>query len=344
MKKNIGFIFEVNNKIGGGHFWRCFNFARILKRKNNNIFFITNFLSNNYKKILFKEKIKSIQLSQLNNYQNLKKKIIKEKIEILITDYYNFNSKSKKNIKKILKKLVVIDDHVEKKHFCDIYINNNLLDSKSLKKIKTLNPNCKLLLGIKYFVLNNKLYKLNTKNTSRIKKIFIFFGTSDNSNLTLKILKYLKKFDNFKLDVIIGNMNKNKYKIEKYCKNLSNIKIFSSLTNNKLLNIMSKNNLAIGAGGVNLYERLFLGLPSIVITNADNQIVSSKYLSKRKVIEYLGEDKNFTRDKFEKSFRKILNFKKYKSLKSNVNSYFSSKKKKNLLSIKMNELLNVCCE
>lgn len=344
MKKNIGFILNINKKIGGGHFWRCFHFSKIFTKKSCSLFFITNILNDDYKKILSNEEIKLIQTRKLNNYQNIKRIIQKKKIEILIIDDYDFNSIIKKKLKKILKKLIVIDDFVKKKHFCDIYINNSLLDIESLKNIKKLNPNCKLLLGPKYCVLNPKIQKLKISNNNKVKKIFIFFGTSDNSGLTLKILNYLKKFNQLKLDIVVGNMNKNKHKIKKYCKNISNINIYNSPTNNKLIDIMSKNDLAIGAGGVNLYERLFLGLPSIVINNARNQLVSSKNLAKKKIIEYLGIDTNLTKKKFERSLKNILHSNKYKLLKSKTNYYFSShRKKKNLLN-KMNKLLKLNCE
>ena len=39
--KKIGFVFEANYNIGGGHFWRCFNLAKILKKETG---FFTLFL------------------------------------------------------------------------------------------------------------------------------------------------------------------------------------------------------------------------------------------------------------------------------------------------------------
>ena len=54
--KNIGLIFDSGHKIGGGHFWRCFNLAKLLKNKNRNFFFISNQLGKGFIDILKKEK------------------------------------------------------------------------------------------------------------------------------------------------------------------------------------------------------------------------------------------------------------------------------------------------
>ena len=36
--KNIGLIFETNFKIGGGHFWRCLNLAKVLRTKGRKVY------------------------------------------------------------------------------------------------------------------------------------------------------------------------------------------------------------------------------------------------------------------------------------------------------------------
>lgn len=327
MNNNIGFYFKTDNKIGGGHFWRCLNFAKTIYNKKNNIYFITNYLNINYLNILNKERIKLIQLKEINNYNLLKKVILTRNIKTLISDYYKFTLNNKKKIRKLIKKLIVIDDFTNKKHFCDIFINNNFLDPKFKSEIKKLNPKTKHFLGPEYFFCNKKLkYKIK-KDYKVIKKIFIFFGSSDNSNTTLKMVKYLQKFNKFNYDIVIGNMNKNSFKLRKFCNKFRNFKIYSSVSNDKILQIMRKNDLSIGSGGVNLYERLFIRLPSIVITNADNQINSSKSLSKKKIISYFGTDKDLSQKKFLKFFFKFLNNNEFKLLETKMKQFFSFKKR-----------------
>ena len=53
-----------------------------------------------------------------------------------------------------------------------------------------------------------------------------------------------------------------------------------------MANLIANNDLAIGAGGVNLYERIYLGLPSIVIDVDNNQLINIKN-SKKKILLFI---------------------------------------------------------
>ena len=65
---NIGLIFDSSYKIGGGHFWRCYNLAKTLKIKKKEFFFISNKLNQNFIKILKKDKFNYIKLDQIHNF------------------------------------------------------------------------------------------------------------------------------------------------------------------------------------------------------------------------------------------------------------------------------------
>ena len=52
--------------------------------------------------------------------------------------------------------------------------------------------------------------------------------------------------------------------------------------------LLSQTDLVIGGGGVSSYERCCLGVPSIVITVADNQVPNTKILYSKGIIKYLG--------------------------------------------------------
>ena len=52
--------------------------------------------------------------------------------------------------------------------------------------------------------------------------------------------------------------------------------------------LLAKAKLAVGAGGVNTLERIAVGVPSVVITTADNQLPSIKQLHKNGVVLWVG--------------------------------------------------------
>jgi UDP-2,4-diacetamido-2,4,6-trideoxy-beta-L-altropyranose hydrolase len=292
--KKIGLIFDSSYKIGGGHFWRCYNLAKILKKKGRNFFFISNKLKKNFINILRKEGFNYIKLKSLKKTSNIKSLIKTKQLDTFISDYYDLDEKNKKEINKIVNCFIVIDDHLNKKHFCDVYINNNFMTDVSKNRIKKLNPNSTLLLGIKYFIHTYKFstLKKKEKNKNEIKKVFAFFGSSDPSNETFKFIKSVQDFKNIKFKILIGKLNKNYQKIKHYCKVKKNIRLFYNLTNYKTLKLMQNNDLSFGSGGINLTERLFLGLPSVVLCTAENQKNALIALKNKKIIYFLGDSKN----------------------------------------------------
>jgi UDP-2,4-diacetamido-2,4,6-trideoxy-beta-L-altropyranose hydrolase len=58
--------------------------------------------------------------------------------------------------------------------------------------------------------------------------------------------------------------------------------------------LMANSDLAIVAGGTATWERCFLGLPTITITVAENQVEPTRELARRKLISYLGNSERVT--------------------------------------------------
>ncbi len=341
--RKIGFLFDSSYIIGGGHFWRCYNLAKSLKDKKLDFFFISNNLNKNFISIIKKDKFNHLKLSQINNFKKIKKIIEEKKLNIIISDFYGLSSNNKKKIRNIVDSLIVVDDHLDKKHNCDVFINNNFMDLNSKNKIKKLNPNTHLFLGQKFFIHNQKFLELKKKNKNRknIKEVFAFFGSSDPSNETFKFIKAINKFQNLRFKILVGKLNKNYSKIKSFCKNKKNIKIFFNQTNYSTLKIMHNADFSFGSGGVNLTERLFLGIPSIVICTASNQRNALEALKKKKIIHYLGTGANTNISLIKSCMDKYLNDKNlYLKLKDNTQKYYKKNMNINLLPKKLSLIIN----
>jgi UDP-2,4-diacetamido-2,4,6-trideoxy-beta-L-altropyranose hydrolase len=300
---NIFFRVDSSNIIGTGHLIRCLKLAKYFN--NHNIFFICkNFQGNLNRKInesgfkLFELKINNDN-SILNNsntwlgenYKNDANKTItilnKYKADILIVDNYAIDFKWEELLKPHVKKMLVIDDFVERKHNCE-YILNGIEEDED-KYNKLCNKDCKLLLGPKYFIISKEFFELSPKKTFNdlIKRIFVFISGSDIDNYTYKIMKHLEgKFENIQFDILVGASNINKNLIKKMCDKNSNYNYYYNINN--VYYIMFKADLCIGSLGQNFIERMIFGIPSIVFTIADNQLGFLEKYKDKELFVYVG--------------------------------------------------------
>ena len=77
-----------------------------------------------------------------------------------------------------------------------------------------------------------------------------------------------KAFKHINVDFVVGNLEKKNFL---KLKNSVNKNINLMISNKNIENLMSRADLAIGSGGTNTWERISIGLPSIVFCIANNQ-------------------------------------------------------------------------
>ena len=329
-KLAVSFRVDSSSIIGSGHVVRCITLAKSLRKKGVYSFFICKGHKKNFTDLIKDEKFELHILDNKHSKKNSKKKydnwlgsswqddakqtidiIKKKKIDWLIIDHYAIDELWQKKIRPYVKKIMVIDDLADRNHDCDLLLDYNLIENYNSRYKKLLQKNCNKLIGPNYALLQNQYRKLHLSTpirTDGIKRIFIFFGGVDKNNLTYPtLIKCLNNFKNkFIFDVVVNSENINFKKIKLMSQQNKNIILHCNLPN--LSQLISKADLAIGASGVNAWERCCLGLPSIIITVADNQIPIAKLLHKKKLAIWLGHYNKI-------NFKKINKCIKYFSLK-----------------------------
>ena len=313
---NIFFRVDASSKIGSGHVIRCLTLAKVLKKQGAKCKFICRDHNNNLiKKIKEKDfkvivipsasKFKSIQSAKDKspNYSNWigaswkmdAKQTInalkKEKIDWLIIDHYGIDIQWEKNLRPYTKKIMVIDDLANRNHDCDLLLDQNLIANYKNRYNKYLPKNCSTLLGPQYALLQDEYKDLHLSAPPRIgaiKRILVYFGGNSQNKLTESVISAFSKLNRkgIALDIVFSSNSSYKEKIKKLVNENKSIKIYSDLTS--LASLILKADLAIGACGATSWERLCLGLPSIVITVAQNQKPIAKELHKQGLIRWLG--------------------------------------------------------
>ena len=279
--KYLFFRVDSSYLTASGHLVRCQRLAQIFQKKYEVIFLVNKF-KGNFNFII--KKFKKIYLDH-NNEKNLNSKNDSRKTikilkryngkKILFVDNYNLNFTWHKKVRKHVDKLVCINDYL-KKNYCD-YLINETYYSENVSQ-KCLKKNTKILSGPKYALIKKYKAKKSKKNG-----IFVFLGSVDEKNITIKLLQILKKIINKNIYIVIGKKNKNRNKILK----IQNKKFFkiSKFTNLNLY--LNKCDTAIVGGGSIVWETLYNKLNTIVILTAKNQLQNIKNLKKDKIVNTL---------------------------------------------------------
>jgi len=310
----IIFRVDASQIIGSGHVMRCLTLAEELRNSSISVEFIlrdhpgnmNEFIgSKGFKTHVLKQPYKpDLNLVGYESWLGVKHDIdIQETIQViknrgvdwLVIDHYALDYIWEKNLRPYVKKIMVIDDLANRKHDCDLLLDQNYTHDKN--RYHGLLPfTTTKLLGPKYALLRKSFVKdVNDRTQNNmIKRVFVFFGGTDADNITAMAIKALSKpkLKHLLVDVVVGSTNIHQLSLKNEIEKHKNIELHVQVDN--VAELMSKADIALGAGGSTTWERMVTGLPSIVITTAENQVEFTRDLDSDGYHNWLGCVDNIT--------------------------------------------------
>lgn len=318
---------DASTSIGSGHVMRCLTLAhRLKKEKNARVVFVMRVLPGNLIGVVEKQGFEVLKLLpanqkySLNGYglwltvpmdvdaqQNIEvlQHYLQEHgcdvVDRLIVDSYALDEQWELMLRPYCKEIMVIDDLANRRHDCDILLDQNFYLNKDVRYAGLVPEHCKMLLGPEHALLREEFYEAKKhlrKRDGNIKNILVFYGGSDLTNETEKAIKALVQLHNegysFTADVITGVSNSCREKIEKICSKYHFLHYYCQVSN--MAEFMNKADLMLGAGGSTTWERLYMELPALVTAVAENQIQGCEDCSQAGLIDYIGESEKVTVD------------------------------------------------
>lgn len=305
------FVFRVDASdiIGMGHVVRCLTLSDALKKLGANCEFICrehpghlieHIRSRGY--VTHRLPLKENDLDSTNSawlgatqqedFQACAEILQKFQPAWLVVDHYSLDAQweealcSARDIR-----LMVIDDLADRNHYCDVLLDQNL--GSSMARYNGLVPKTSMQLhGLEYALLKpayRECRKSLEIKSGQIKRVFVYFsGGADQEDLTGRAVRALSHpmLATLDLDVVISPVYAHRNSLETAAKARGRVTVHEFLPD--LSELMVRADLAIGAGGVTAWERCCLGLPSLVISIADNQKSACDALASGGFIEYLG--------------------------------------------------------
>ena len=184
-------------------------------------------------------------------------------------------------------RLLAIDDLADRRHDCDLLLDQNLRESDPYR---TLTPQrCRTLLGPRHALLRDEFRAARQGAAVRdgcLRRILVFFGGSDPTGDTMKAVQALATLPPVQADVIVGAMNPARAAIEAACAAHAHLHFACQVQD--MAGRLAAADLAIGGGGTSAWERMAVGLPALVVEQADNQHLNALQLERIGVARNLG--------------------------------------------------------
>jgi len=218
----------------------------------------------------------------------------------LIVDHYALDAFWERQMRAFCQYLMIIDDLADRRHACHILMDQNWYGADNQHRYQSLlDDDTQQLLGPQYALLGPEYRQERLHLPTRsghVRQILVFMGGSDPDNVTQRILTALStlSLQGVKIKTVVG-IN------YPYYENLSDAfraedgwEILRGMPT--LAALMRESDLMIGAGGSTNWERMCLGLPSVILSIAKNQVEICEWLARDGYITYLGKSDEVTAD------------------------------------------------
>jgi UDP-2,4-diacetamido-2,4,6-trideoxy-beta-L-altropyranose hydrolase len=212
----------------------------------------------------------------------------------LVVDHYALDVRWEKIVQTVCGKIFVIDDLANRSHCGELLLDQNL--SRSRADYEGLIPSeCAVLVGPAFALLRGEFAETRQVSLARrteglIGNVLVTMGGADPSNATASVLLTLGRSNlshQCVVTVVLGSQNPWFAQVVDLSATLPfQCKVLQNRSD--MAYLMASADLAIGAAGATSWERCCLGVPTILVTLAANQIPSAVALQAASAALYIG--------------------------------------------------------
>jgi len=320
---------DASVAIGSGHVMRCLTLAEALRDTGAEVVFLCRKTPGHLGEEISRRGFELAWVGEANPADETGADFCEEDaaaclavldagVDLLVVDHYALGKRWEQSLRAKARQLMVIDDLANREHACDLLLDQNLLPHMDLRYEGLVPGGCHLLLGPRFALLRDEFHHLTNspRERNRVQHLLVFFGGSDNDNLTERALRELAGAS-FTADVVIGESNPHRREIETLCR-ASAGRWTLHVQTSRMAELMARADLALGAGGSSHWERCRLGLPALVVTVANNQVATTRLLHEKGVCTWLGHSDSLPRGAFQQAFMNMVDQPQNLTLMSNA--------------------------
>lgn len=215
--------------------------------------------------------------------------------DVVVVDHYGLDARWERRIAQGGAQVLVIDDLADRDHECRWLLDQNLFAGGETvardRYRERAGSNCVFLLGPRYALINQSIVAAAASPrvvASGKPRVFVAMGLADPTGATVRVIQALRALAGVELeaDVVIGAANPRRDEIEAAAREDQRLKV--QLQPRDYAERLAASHIAVGAGGVSALERCLVGVPSVVLSIADNQVEPARGLCEAGAALYLG--------------------------------------------------------
>lgn len=224
-------------------------------------------------------------------------------VDWLVVDHYSLDRQWEQALRPCCKQLMVIDDLADRLHDCDFLLDQNL--GRKVEDYQKFLPTSAIsLIGSQFALLRPEFAQLRDQSLARraqpkLKHLLISMGGVDKGNATGRVLKALQQANflpqDLHITVVMGLHAPWLQQIRFQAMQMRQpTQVLVDVDN--MATLMMNCDLAIGAAGSTSWERCCLGVPTIQLVLAENQIRVATALKNLGAVIAINEGENFCMD------------------------------------------------
>ena len=282
----LTFRADASPQIGAGHVLRCVAVAQAWQRRGGRVLCITASLDLALYQRLSAEGFSVVQLAvPPGSGEDVEQTIAlarQQQSRCLVVDGYHFGADYQRRIKNAGLRLLVVDDYGHARHYyADFVLNQNLHAHVGLYSNRETST--QLLLGTRYILLRQEFLGARAsspRSSVAARNLLVTLGGSDPENVTSTVIKALQQLPDKELEVkIVGGGSNPRLEQLQTVAATSRIPLQLCHSVADVAALMRWADIAVSAAGSTAWELAYMGVPSLLVTVAENQRLIAERLA-----------------------------------------------------------------
>jgi UDP-2,4-diacetamido-2,4,6-trideoxy-beta-L-altropyranose hydrolase len=305
-------------QIGGGHLYRCATLADELRSRGHEVRFLTRAMPGAMIAHLERAQFEIVRLPEApldDRLEDVDARVSADaasawNADWIVVDHYFLGDAWEVAVRQSTKHLMAIDDLARLHSQVDLLLDQNYYRNHGARYAEKVGGRCRTLTGPSYALLREEFRRLRPSTPrfdGHIRRVLLNFGAADPTNESPRMFRALCLAGLAALEdvvTVVGEMCPHLAELKSLAREDSRLRIVRQPPS--IAKVMVEADVYIGACGATTWERLCLGIPSLIVTTAVNQEETAADLHEAGAVVLLGKSEDLSEDLLANKMKSIF--------------------------------------